>query len=464
MSLTKAMSIGRSGLIAAAHGTNVTAQNIANAATQGYSRRGVNLQSVQMDHGGGVKVSATSRVQDALLEKRALGARAGSGEAEGRVGTLNILDAVLADDPGDLGWAIDAFETAIADFATQPSEPGTRQALLASAQQLSQAFNRTAEGLSDARVAANERIVDTIGQVNRQLAEIGALTRDIIIAKNSPNGDAGDLMDQRDRLVREVGTALPITAMQDDKGNFSLRLNGGLSLVDVEGGVHPLQTNLEPGTGDVHVYRDISGRTEDITKQITGGLIGGTMTARDGALGNAQAALDRLAFDMAEAYNTVHRAGVGLDGGTGRNLFSVSVSSGVAGAASTMSLSSDVAGQPDHLAAAESAASLPSDNRNALRLLDVRDQKLTNGGVDTAQSAFTSIVAGAGSALRAAMDRQVQTDSTVAQMDALRESVSGVSSDDEMISLMRYQRAYQASLRVVETADQMMQELLRLGR
>jgi flagellar hook-associated protein 1 FlgK len=62
------------------------------------------------------------------------------------------------------------------------------------------------------------------------------------------------------------------------------------------------------------------------------------------------------------------------------------------------------------------------------------------------------------------MDRQVQTDGTVAQMDALRESVSGVSSDDEMISLMRYQRAYQASLRVVETADQMMQELLRLGR
>ena len=140
------------------------------------------------------------------------------------------------------------------------------------------------------------------------------------------------------------------------------------------------------------------------------------------------------------------------------------MTSGVAGAASTISLSSDVAGSPDRLAAAENAASLPSDNRNALRLLDVREQKLTNGGVDTAQSAFSSIVAGAGSALRSAMDRQVQTDATVSQMDALRESVSGVSTDDEMISLMRYQRAYQASLRVIETADQMMQELLNLGR
>jgi flagellar hook-associated protein 1 len=464
MSLTRALNIGRSGLIAAAHGTNVTAQNIANAATPGYTRRGANLQSVQMDHGGGVKVSPTTRVQDALLEKRSLGARAGSGEAEGRVETLNILDAVLSDDPGDLGWAIDAFETAISDFATQPNEPGTRQALLASTQQISQAFNRTAQGLSDARVAANERITGTVDQVNRLLDEVGALTRDIIIAQNAPNGDAGDLIDQRDRVVREIGKALPITSMQDDKGNFSLRLNGGLTLVDVDGGVQPLQATLEPGSGDVRIYRNIAGRTEDITRQITSGTLGGTMTARDGALGNAQAALDRLAFDMAQTYNTVHQAGVGLDGGTGRDLFSVTVSSGVTGAASSISISSDVDGSPDHLAAAESAASLPSDNRNALRLVDVRERKLTNGGVDTAQTAFSSLVAGAGSALRSAMDRQVQTDATVAQMDALRESISGVSSDDEMISLMRYQRAYQASLRVVETADQMMQELLRLGR
>jgi flagellar hook-associated protein 1 len=464
MSLTKALSIGRSGLMAAAHGTNVTAQNIANAATPGYTRRGVNLQSVQMDHGGGVKVSPTTRVHDAFLEKRALGARAGSGEAEGRVATLNILDAALTDDPGDLGWAMDAFETSISDFAAQPNDPGTRQALLASTQQVSQAFNRTAQSLSDARVAANERIVGSVAQVNRQLAEIGSLTREIITARNSPSGDAGDLIDQRDRLVRAVGTALPITSLEDTKGNFSLRLNGGLTLVDVEGGVQPLQTLLEPGSGDVHIYREVAGRTEDITKLITSGSIGGTMTARDGALHDAQTALDQLAFDMAETYNAVHQAGVGLDGGTGRELFSVLVSSGATGAASTISLSSDVAGSPNFLAAAESVASLPSDNRNALRLMDLREAKLTNGGVATAQSAFASIVAGAGGALRAAMDRQIQTDGTVAQMDSLQESVAGVSTDDEMVSLMRFQRAYQASLRVVETADQMMQELLNLGR
>jgi flagellar hook-associated protein 1 FlgK len=464
MSLTKALSIGRSGLMAAQHGTNVTAQNITNAATEGYTRRSVNLQSVQMDHGGGVAVAPSTRVHDEFLEKRSLGARASSGEAEGRVATLNILDSVLADDPGDLGSAMDSFETAVSDFAAQPNEPGTRQALLASTQQVSQAFNRTAEGLNDARVAANERIVNSVDQVNSQLAEIGSLTRDINIARNSPSGDAGDLMDQRDRLVREVGKAVPVTTLEDDKGNFSLRLNGGLSLVDVEGGVHALQANVEAGTGDVRIYRDISGRTEDITKLITSGSIGGTMTARDGALKNAQTALDRLAFDMAQTYNTVHQAGVGLDGEAGRDLFSVSVTSGVTGAANSIKLSSDVAGSPDHLAAAENVASLPGDNRNALKLLDIREQKLTNGGVDTAQSAFSSIVAGAGSALRSAMDRQTQTDATVSQMDALRESVSGVSTDDEMISLMRYQRAYQASLRVIETADQMMQELLNLGR
>jgi flagellar hook-associated protein 1 len=462
MSLTKAMNIGRSGLLAAQHGTSVASQNIANAATEGYTRRTVNLSSVPLDHGGGVKSAPSTRVQDQFLERRSLGARANSGEAEGRVQTLQILDTILADEPGDIGSALDGFESALSDLSAQPSDQGARQALLSNAQQLSQAINSAASGLSEARVAANDSIVGAVEQVNRQLDEIGALTRDINIARNTPNQDTGDLIDQRNRLVRDVAKALPVTTVEDVKGNFSLKLGGSFNLVDVEGGVRKLQANLDATSGDVRVYREISGRNEDVTRFINSGTIGGTMTARDGALSQAQTALDQLAFDMASAYNTQHSAGVGLDGETGRNLFEVSASA--QGAASSLRLSADVAGQPGNLAAASSGGSLPSDNRNALELLNLRDRKLTNGGVDTAQSAFSSIVAGAGSSLRAAMDRQVQTDAAVGQMDALRESISGVSTDDEMISLMRYQRAYQASLRVIETADQMLQELLNMRR
>jgi flagellar hook-associated protein 1 FlgK len=82
----------------------------------------------------------------------------------------------------------------------------------------------------------------------------------------------------------------------------------------------------------------------------------------------------------------------------------------------------------------------------------------------TAPSAVGSINAGGAGALRSALDRQTQASATLTQVDSMRESATGVSSDDEMISLMRYQRAYQASLRVIETADQMMQQLLSIGR
>jgi flagellar hook-associated protein 1 FlgK len=157
----------------------------------------------------------------------------------------------------------------------------------------------------------------------------------------------------------------------------------------------------------------------------------------------------------------VHTQGVGLDGEGGRNLFNpIDVAQG---AATALALSSDVAGAPNNLAAAQTAG-LPGDNRNALLLSDLSGQNIAGGGRQTVQNAFGSLVAGGGSALRSAMDRQTQADATLAQVDAMRESISGVSTDDEMISLMRYQRAYQASLRVIETADQMMQQLLNLGR
>jgi flagellar hook-associated protein 1 FlgK len=461
VSLTAALNIGSNGLAAATQGTSVASQNISNAATEGYTRRITNLEPIPLGQGGGVRATASTRVQDAFLERRSLSASAFSGESAARAQTLSVLDQVLADGQGSVGQALDGFETAMADFSAHPNESGARNTLLQSAGQLTQAFNRAADQLTAARVDANGQISASVADVNQKLQQIGALGGQIVAAKIQGK-EAGDLEDQRDQLVRQVAQALPVNVLAEANGAITLQLSGQRTLVAADGSVHPLQATPDPTTGDVRIFRTTSGAPEDVTGLISSGSIGGTIAARDGALADARTQLDQLASDVATAYNVQHRAGFGLDGVTGRNLFTPPVS--VTGAAGSMSVSTDVAGLPNNLAAASSATSLPGDNRNALSMLALRDQKLALGGTATAQEAFSSLIASSGSALRTAKDQQTQADAALSQIDSLRQSVSGVSTDEEMISLMRFQRAYQASLRVVETADAMLSDLLNMKR
>src|SRR5262249_11552433 len=106
MNLNSVLSIGTNGLNAATHGTQVASQNISNAATPGYTRREANFEQTEL----GVKANGTTRINDQFLEKRNLGAKGYSGEADARVKTLAVLDTVFADGQGGVGEALDAFD------------------------------------------------------------------------------------------------------------------------------------------------------------------------------------------------------------------------------------------------------------------------------------------------------------------------------------------------------------------
>lgn len=456
MNLNSVLSIGTNGLNAATHGTQVASQNISNAATPGYTRREANFEQTAL----GVKANGTTRINDQFLEKRGYGAKGYSGEADARVKTLAVLDTVFADGQGGVGEAMDAFDAAMSDLALTPNSAAVRQVVMSRGDELSRAFQRTSDALNGARADANSRILTEVAKVNQTLDQIGELNAQIVQAKNLQQ-EAPDLEDRRDQLIREIATSLPVSVIPDDNGAVTVMLQGARTLVASDATVHHLIASQDATSGAVRIQRETSGVLEDITSFVNSGSIGGTIAARDGALRTAQSSLDQLAFDLTSAYNTQHALGVGLDGMTGRNMFTVNAT--VAGSAEAFSISSDIAGRPDYLGAATDPLALPGDNRNALALVAVRDRNIGLSGTATAQRAFTAMVAAGGAAARSAVDQAAQASSVMTQIDALRESVSGVSTDEEMINLMKFQRAYQASLRVIETADSMLSELLNLN-
>ncbi len=455
------LSVGRNGMMAHQVASQTASHNATNANSTGYTRRMANLESIDgpPEPGLGSRAKGARRVIDPFLERRLLGARSSAGESRARASSLAVLDDVFSDSDADIGAALDALTRAFGDLSVNPGDPTAREQVLARAGSLGDVFRQTAEDLNAARGEINERISFEVGQVNERLYQIADLGQQI--AKAELGGqEAGNLRDRRDQLVREVADRVPVKAIEEDDGTLNLLFDGSRVLVGPDGNVNELVSTLDPGTGDVSVQHREAGALVGLA--ISGGAIGGMFAARDGALTDAQTALDQLAYDAATAYNATHQTGFGLDGVGGRDLFVPPAA--VAGAAMTFDVSAAVAGNPDAVGAAADALMLPGDNRVALELTDVAEQDIALGGTATAVEGYAAMVGEAATRVQQATVQQEGAGAAVDQVEALRESVSGVSVDEAMVDLMQFQRGFQASLKVIQTADEMLGEIMMLKR
>ncbi|MEM9070791.1 MAG: flagellar hook-associated protein FlgK [Myxococcota bacterium] len=450
------LSIGRNGMMAHQVASQTASHDATNANTLGHTRRMANLESLTgpPQPGLGSRARGARRVIDPFVEKRLLGARSQFGHSAARTDALAIFDHAFADADTDIGAALDALTRAFGDLSVSPGDPTARELVLARAESLGDAFQTTMEHLNFARGEINERVSFEVGQVNERLHQIASLGKEIAQAELDGR-EAGNLRDQRDQLVREVSDRVPVKVIEEGDGTINLLLDGSRSLVAPDGNVNELLAEFDPGTGDVSLRHRAAGAVVDIA--IDGGAIGGLLEARDGALAATAAELDQLAFDVATAYNAEHSAGFGLDGVGGRNLFGAPAA--VDGAALNFSVALT---NRDEVAAAADPTLLPGDNRAALALTNLANEPIALGGTVGAVESYATLVGNAATALQQATLRNDAASASVDQVEALRQSVSGVSVDEAMVDLMQFQRGFQASLQVIQTADEMLAEIVNL--
>lgn len=453
VSINSILNTGLRGMAASQLGTAVASNNVSNASTVGYTRRQANILPDQSL----IRNNGSTRVMDSFVEKRLLGSQSGAGEASaGRV-AVDVLDSVFAEGDGSIGNALDAFQVSMQNLAASPQDSATRQQVLSSATALSNAFQNATAQLDAARSDAALRASQGVTEVNQRLHQISSLGTEI--QKAEANGvEASDLRDQRDLLIREVSERVPVQVMDHGNGRISLNVGGQHQVVSPDGDVNELSAKMSDN-GSIRIEKKVAGATVDITDSVNSGSVGGQIKASTGPLAEAKQKLDQLAFDVASSYNNVHRAGVGLDGAGNRNLFVEP--GGVIDAAKNFSVSADVAGQPNNIAAAEDGSTLPSDNRNALKLSGLASAPIAFGG-QTVTEALASLVGFAGGVVQNASQSESFATGAMEQMQALHDNTSGVSTDEEMVQIMKYQRAYQASLKVIQVADEMFADLLRL--
>jgi flagellar hook-associated protein 1 FlgK len=422
------------GLLTQQQALDVTGHNIANANTPGFSRQEALLEPTRAfliagnsvntgagaQLGSGVDVAGIRRVRDQFLDLQFRAQQMSLGDAAARTNSLEQVEGAFAE-PTDDGLAaqLARFWDAWSDVANAPENVGARAALVSTAQTLTASFRTIYDQLTTVAQQAQDEydaITGANGDVANMAAELAELNRaigDAVFRGQQPN----DLMDRRDQLIDRLSQLAQVSVT--DTGDSRYRIDfGGVTLVDpaTPTGFTWPQTLRTPG-GKLGALLDLASPT------------GPALTYRD--------QLDAVAADLVASVNALHTATPFFDP-RGTTAATIAV---LATEATVQTGSGRASGEND---VAQAIA------------------RLRDGSTD---QLYQALVARIGTESQAAVRAQATAESLVSSIEDRRQSVAGVSLDEEMTNLIRFQRGYQASARTMTTMDEMLDTLVnRTGR
>ncbi|MHB1614740.1 MAG: flagellar hook-associated protein FlgK [Actinomycetes bacterium] len=475
------LSTALSGLTAANAGLDTTAQNVANANTPGYSRQQVSLASMGaptgpamysswQGPGDGVTVAGITRVTSAFAQAAANTAQGQAGLLAGNAATLaGVQSAFPEPSSTGIGASLSAFWSGWAQVANNPTDLASRSALLAQATGLTDQLHQASASLGTQWTGTRTQLVSAVGQVNTTASQIAGLNQQIQRATAS-GVPANELADQRDQLASQLATLTGASTRAGANGMVDVVL-GGTPLVSgtttmtlgIAGSATSLATAgspSAPGGADPSLVWTAPNGAAIAPAQVSSGQLGSLVGTLTSTLPSWSAQLDAVAASLATTVNTIYATGQGLPstpggaGAPGGAFFTGSPSS--PGYAATIGIGIT---SPAALAASStgSATSSPTDGLVAQQLATLAS---STTGPDATYHAFIGTL---GATTAAANQQSGLATSVSQQAVAAVASVSGVSIDQEMVNMLRYQHAYEAAAKVMTTIDSTLSTLMQMG-
>jgi flagellar hook-associated protein 1 FlgK len=437
-------------------GLDVVGQNIANVNTAGYSRRTLDLAAIpptsSLNAGGGVQVQGVRAIRDSLLDRRLWQELPSRSMQAAVANALSVVEVALGDAGASLDQKMTAFFDSFARLSEDPTSATARQEVLLQGQSLASGFSDMVSRLNLAQRDADTRIRGDVDQVNALVAQIASLNASIGGAQTGANVQT--LKDQQNEAVKTLAGLLDVSVMQREDGGVDVTFGLGRPLVI--GASNFAITATPTGPSGLVVLTDANG--VDVGAEIRSGSLGGYLQVRDSTIPGYIGRLDDIAYTLAGQVNAIHEAGFDLAGAAGLPFFSPLATS--AGAASAIGVNAAVAADPNRVVAAGAAAA--GDNQAARQLADLRDARVMFGNTATLHDAWGRLVYQAGTDTRFARLEQRSRGEIVLQIEALRESVSGVSLDEEAANMIKFQRAYEANARFFTTIDSAIETLINM--
>ena len=474
MSAFSGLNAASTALWAAQRGLDVTGQNIANVNTEGYSRQRVELRaqggtavpavhSVSSNVGAGVSTDQVIRIRDAFLEARAQTEGAATARLTAEQAAFTGVEDAFRE-PGDSGiqsmladvWA------GWSDLANNPLTTAPRGQVIERMETLAAGIRTTRASLDKQWEQARDGLEALVTDVNTKTAAIAELNRNI--QQGTASGLlVNELSDRRDALVLDLAQAIGATAVAREDGSVDVSL-GGTTLVS---GSSAIGVNLAGATSADDVDADVPRLVTDPGGATlrSDGTAGGQLKALNVIVPEYRDKIDALARSLATAFNAQHALGFDATGAAGGPLFgdgpgpAVDLTK-VTAANLTLRITDSA-----ELAAARTAP-LPAtttppaperpsaDGSNADAFYKL---SLAAGGLD---ATYRELVVALGVQSSVAT-RDLGVQSVIStQVDAARESVSGVNLDEEMTNMLSFQHAYNAAARMVGAIDEALDTLI----
>ena len=460
MGLTNALQTGKTSLLSAQTAIEVTGTNIANVNTKGYSRQSAEFTdypALLLDGffvGQGVDVGSISRGQDAFRETQLNSKSIDLGYREARSNPLSAMEQAVSISDSSLSSKIDEFFASWQSLAANPGGSVERENVLQKGAQVADAFHSAVTELESIATSTDQQLEAGMQGLNDKLAQLADLNVSIAKAAAdgySPNAD----LDKRDLLVRELGRELgAIPVDSGEEGMINLMLppeDGGTTLVS-GGTAGEIALDL-PDDGPAVVTVTLGANETTLAGTDFGGEFAGNLEIRDTDVPKNIAELDKLAFNLATAVNAAHG-----NGSPGGDFFEIDPAVTTGSARAIKVAISNIAG----VSAGTTSAS--GDNRNALAMAELGSTPQSGLEGATFVGFYGSLASSIGTAssqnelaLDGAQDSMVQ-------LENMRDAKVGVSLEEEMISLMQFQKGFEASARFISTVDEMMDTIIGMKR
>lgn len=464
------------GVLAHQNSLDVTGHNLANIETEGYTRQraqlttspqwstaAFNSQVAPGQMGTGVEVTYLERLRDQYIDTNVRQQLGREGTQQALVEQLQQVESAFQE-PGTNGISarMREFWSAMDAVSTNPDSLDARTVLAQKTEALTQAFRQLDADLVNVRNQSDARLTDTVGEVNAIAARIATLNTEIgraVQRGQQPN----DLLDSRDQLMDDLSKIVNFTSSTNANGQVTITMGATFgNLVDpaATGGMVAIaRADLDA----MYVNGEMNGGRAFADMQLWDPA-GAAGTAGAGIIDTIRGQLDSFVSEFVGAMNAANAAGFDLAGAAGGNIFAAA---GTTAATFAIDPANSIITNPGRFAASALIGPGQEGNGGNVRtMLDtVRGAAHALLGGQSFEGFYAGVVSGLGTrsegAQRDLANAEVLADMAIGR----RTQVSGVSLDEEMSNMLRFQHAYNASARVLTTMDEALDTIInRMGR
>ncbi len=428
-------------------GMEVTSHNVSNVNTPGYTRQRVELSSTDVltsKNGmvnAGVRVSGIKQIRDEFIEseiRRVANLVGGYSVAREILGRIEAL----VNEPSDvgIGQLLQNFFNAFDDLAKNPEDRAVRVTVVQTGRALAQRFNDIFQSLLGMKKDVLYEIEAKLKNLNEIITELGKLNKSAINLYNS-GAETNDVRDKINQKLKELSKLIDIVVSFDQSGAVKVSI-GGVTVVDKD---FSASFKLKFVDGQAKIFAE--GQTSEEVKP-TFGEIFTLQNSFNELIPEMVQKFDQLALNLINKVNEIHRIGYGLDGTTRNDFFagtgagSIQVSRGIL--ENLNKISASINGDAGNNEIALGIASLKNDD------------KITGF--------YNSTVSDIGLRSRMSSDNENLQQMILNQLEAQRDAVSGVSIDEEMMNMIKFQKMFEASAKLIQTVNEMIDAVLAIVR